>query len=254
MLIDHRCDYTSNSNTIPYDQYMEDNEDHVVQRDVSSVRNDALMSILDEMHKQGVQSRLANKPNMVVNDLVTSKLARYKELVGGSRTGHAWRIWTSGCPKHMTGNRYKAHEFCGKVIVVSQIQKHTCFVRNIKGTDILKGSRSTNLYTISIDEMMKSSLICLLSKASKSKSWLWHRRLNHLNFGTINDLARKDLVRGLPRLKFERRSSLLSLSTWKKQNSPINQNLKNTIWKFCIPLQDLCGPNEVQIIKGRNTS
>ncbi|GJX41374.1 copia protein [Tanacetum coccineum] len=31
--------------------------------------------------------------------------------------------------------------------------------------------------------------------ASKNKSWLWHRRLNHLNFGTINDLARKDLVR-----------------------------------------------------------
>nr|GEU48258.1 hypothetical protein [Tanacetum cinerariifolium] len=43
--------------------------------------------------------------------------------------------------------------------------------------------------------MMKSSPICLLSKASKTKSWLWHRRLNHLNFGTINDLARKDLVR-----------------------------------------------------------
>ncbi|GJX54974.1 integrase, catalytic region, zinc finger, CCHC-type containing protein [Tanacetum coccineum] len=73
-------------------------------------------------------------------------------------------------------------------------RKHTCFVRDINGTDILKGSRSTNLYTISIDEMMKSSPICLLSKASKSKSWLWHRRLNHLNFGTINDLARKDLL------------------------------------------------------------
>ncbi|GKG01406.1 integrase, catalytic region, zinc finger, CCHC-type containing protein, partial [Tanacetum coccineum] len=42
--------------------------------------------------------------------------------------------------------------------------------------------------------MMMSSPICLLSKASKSKSWLWHRRLNHLSFGTINDLARKDLV------------------------------------------------------------
>ncbi|GKB62863.1 retrovirus-related pol polyprotein from transposon TNT 1-94 [Tanacetum coccineum] len=64
--------------------------------------------------------------------------------------------------------------------------------------------RSTNLYTISLDDMIKSSPVCLLSKASKTKSWLWHRRLNHLNFGTINDLARKDLVRGLPRLKFEK--------------------------------------------------
>ncbi|GJX59000.1 retrovirus-related pol polyprotein from transposon TNT 1-94 [Tanacetum coccineum] len=46
------------------------------------------------------------------------------------------------------------------------------------------------------EDMMKSSPICLLSKASKNKSWLWHRRLNHLDFGNINDLARKDLVRG----------------------------------------------------------
>ncbi|GJU07042.1 retrovirus-related pol polyprotein from transposon TNT 1-94 [Tanacetum coccineum] len=81
-VVDSDADYTSDSNIIPYDQYVEDNEEHVVQSNVSSVRNDALMSILDEMHEQGVQSRLANKPDMVVNDSVTSKLARYKELVG----------------------------------------------------------------------------------------------------------------------------------------------------------------------------
>ncbi|GJY16110.1 integrase, catalytic region, zinc finger, CCHC-type containing protein [Tanacetum coccineum] len=73
-------------------------------------------------------------------------------------------------------------------------KKHSCFVRDMNDVDLLKGSRSTNLYTISIDDMMKSSPVCLLSKASKTKSWLWHRRLNHLNFGIINDLARKDLV------------------------------------------------------------
>ncbi|GKA53135.1 hypothetical protein Tco_0746450, partial [Tanacetum coccineum] len=73
-VIDSDADYMSNSNITPYDQYVEDNEDHVVQRNVSYVRNDALMSILDEMHEQGVQSRLANKPDMVVNDSVTSFL------------------------------------------------------------------------------------------------------------------------------------------------------------------------------------
>ncbi|GJT93677.1 integrase, catalytic region, zinc finger, CCHC-type containing protein [Tanacetum coccineum] len=97
-------------------------------------------------------------------------------------------------------NLFSVGQFCDSDLEVA-FRKHTCFVRDINGADILKGSRSTNLYTISIDDMMKSSPICLLSKASKSKSWLWHRRLNHLNFGTINDLARKDLVRGLPRLK-----------------------------------------------------
>ncbi|GJW67033.1 retrovirus-related pol polyprotein from transposon TNT 1-94 [Tanacetum coccineum] len=54
-VVDFDADYTSDSNIIPYDQYVEDNEEHVVQSNVSYVRNDALMSILDEMHEQGVQ-------------------------------------------------------------------------------------------------------------------------------------------------------------------------------------------------------
>ncbi|GJU13296.1 retrovirus-related pol polyprotein from transposon TNT 1-94 [Tanacetum coccineum] len=87
-------------------------------------------------------------------------------------------------------------QFCDSDLEVA-FRKHLCFVRDMDGVDLLKGSRSTNLYTISIDEMMKSSLICILSKSSKNKSWLWHHRLNHLNFGIINDLARKDLVRGV---------------------------------------------------------
>ncbi|GJR63933.1 retrovirus-related pol polyprotein from transposon TNT 1-94 [Tanacetum coccineum] len=54
---------------------------------------------------------------------------------------------------------------------------------NLEGVDLLLRSRDTNLYTISLDNMLKISLIYLLSKASKTKSWLWHRRLSHLNFG-----------------------------------------------------------------------
>ncbi|GJX53673.1 putative reverse transcriptase domain-containing protein [Tanacetum coccineum] len=81
------------------------------------------------------------------------------------------------------------------VICDSVISRQTsCYVRNEDGVDLLIGSRGSDLYTISIEDMMKSSPIRLLSKASKNKSWLWHRRLNHLNFGTINDLARKDLT------------------------------------------------------------
>ncbi|GKB41535.1 retrovirus-related pol polyprotein from transposon TNT 1-94 [Tanacetum coccineum] len=89
-------------------------------------------------------------------------------------------------------NVFFVGQFCDSDLEVD-FRKHSCFVRNMEGVDLLKGCRSTNLYTISIDEMMKSSPICLLSKASKNKSWMWHRRLNHLNLGTINDLARKDL-------------------------------------------------------------
>nr|GFB48785.1 hypothetical protein [Tanacetum cinerariifolium] len=53
-------------------------------------------------------------------------------------------------------------------------RQHTCFIRNLDGVDLLTGSRGNNLYTLSIQDMMASSPICLLSKASKIKSWLWH--------------------------------------------------------------------------------
>nr|GEX91714.1 hypothetical protein [Tanacetum cinerariifolium] len=52
-----------------------------------------------------------------------------------------------------------------------------------------------NLYTLSLGDMMASSPVCLLSKASMTKSCLWHRRLSHLNFVAINHLARQGLVR-----------------------------------------------------------
>ncbi|GJZ79742.1 retrovirus-related pol polyprotein from transposon TNT 1-94, partial [Tanacetum coccineum] len=89
-------------------------------------------------------------------------------------------------------NLFSVGQFCDSDLEVA-FRKHSCYVRDTDGVELLKGSCGSNLYTISVEDMMKSSPICLLSKASKNKSWLWHRRLNHLNFGTINDLARKDL-------------------------------------------------------------
>ncbi|GKA42387.1 retrovirus-related pol polyprotein from transposon TNT 1-94 [Tanacetum coccineum] len=91
-------------------------------------------------------------------------------------------------------------------------RKHTCFVRNLEGVDLLLASRGTNLYSLSIGDMMTSSSICLLSKATNTKPWLWHRHLSHLNFGAINHLARHILVHGLPRLKFEK-DHLCSISS-----------------------------------------
>nr|GFC72012.1 retrovirus-related Pol polyprotein from transposon TNT 1-94 [Tanacetum cinerariifolium] len=78
-------------------------------------------------------------------------------------------------------------------------RRNACFVRNLKGVDMLKGDRSINLYTINLHEMASASLIGLMARASSTKSWLWHQRLSHLNFDTINDLAKNDLVSGLPK-------------------------------------------------------
>ncbi|GKB03857.1 putative reverse transcriptase domain-containing protein [Tanacetum coccineum] len=83
-------------------------------------------------------------------------------------------------------------------------RKHTCYVRDLEGVELHEGSRGSNLYTMSLEEMMQSSLIYFLSKASKTKSWLWYRRLSHLKFGAMNDLAKQGLVRGLPKLKYQK--------------------------------------------------
>ncbi|GKF79171.1 hypothetical protein Tco_0234739 [Tanacetum coccineum] len=53
-------------------------------------------------------------------------------------------------------------------------RQHICFIQNLEGVDLLTGSRGNNLYTLSLRDMMASSPICLLSKASKTESWLWH--------------------------------------------------------------------------------
>nr|GFB22169.1 integrase, catalytic region, zinc finger, CCHC-type, peptidase aspartic, catalytic [Tanacetum cinerariifolium] len=82
-------------------------------------------------------------------------------------------------------------------------RKSTCFVRNEDGVDLLTGDSSSNLYTIALNEVASNSSTCLLLKASSLQSWLWHQRLSHLNFATINNLMKNNLVQGLPKMKFE---------------------------------------------------
>jgi hypothetical protein len=148
-------------------------------------------------------------------------------------------------------NLLSVGQFCDSDLEVA-FRKHTCFVRELDGIDLLKGSRSTNLYTISIEDMMRSSPICLLSKASKNKSWLWHRRLNHLNFGTINELSRKDLIRGMPRLKYEKDHlcSACQLGKSKKHTHKPNSANSNTEVLHTLHM-DLCGPMRVQSFNGK---
>nr|GEW99371.1 retrovirus-related Pol polyprotein from transposon TNT 1-94 [Tanacetum cinerariifolium] len=115
----------------------------------------------------------------------------------------------SGCFKHMTGNLKLLINFVWKFMGTIRFgndhvaailgfevafRRDACFVRNLEGADLLKGDRSTNLYTINLYEMASASPICLMARASSTKSWLWHQRLSHLNFDTINDHARNDLV------------------------------------------------------------
>ncbi|GJW48018.1 retrovirus-related pol polyprotein from transposon TNT 1-94, partial [Tanacetum coccineum] len=142
-------------------------------------------------------------------------------------------------------------KFCDSNLEVAFCQ-HTCFIRNLEGVDLLTGSRGDNIYTLPLGNMMASSPICLLSKASKTKSWLWHRRLSHLNFGAINHLARHGLVRGLPKLKFEKDhlcSACALRKSLKKPHKPKSEDTNHE--KLYLLHMDLCGPMCVASVNGK---
>nr|GEU59694.1 hypothetical protein [Tanacetum cinerariifolium]GEV09343.1 hypothetical protein [Tanacetum cinerariifolium] len=148
-------------------------------------------------------------------------------------------------------NLFSVGKFCDSDLDVA-FRKHLCYVRDTDGVELIKCSHGSNLYTISVDDMMKSSPICLLSKASKNKSWLWHRHLNHLNIGTINDLAKKDLVIGLPRLKFKKNHLCSACQLGNSKKHSHKPKAKNIIMEVLHTLHmELCEPMRVQSINGK---
>ncbi|GKB23968.1 retrovirus-related pol polyprotein from transposon TNT 1-94, partial [Tanacetum coccineum] len=148
-------------------------------------------------------------------------------------------------------NLFSVGQFCDSNLEVA-FRQHTCFIRNLEGVDLLTGSRGDNLYTLSLGNMMASSPICLLSKASKTKSWLWHRRLSHLNFGSINHLARHGLVRGLPKLKFEKDHLCSACALGKSSKKPHKTKSEDTNQeKLYLLHMDLCGPMRVASVSGK---
>nr|GEW49478.1 uncharacterized mitochondrial protein AtMg00810-like [Tanacetum cinerariifolium] len=88
-------------------------------------------------------------------------------------------------------NLFSVGKFCDSNLEVA-FRQHTYFIHNLKGVDLLTGSQGNNLYTLSLGDMMVSSTICLLSKDSKTKSWLWNRRLSHLNFVISNNVEEEN--------------------------------------------------------------
>nr|GFA03027.1 hypothetical protein [Tanacetum cinerariifolium] len=179
---------------------------------------------------------------------------------------YLWII-DSGGSKHVTGNhalltnfvekflrtvRFGNNDFAviagyGDVGLEVAFRKSTCFVRNEDGVDLLTGDRSWNLYTISLNEVASNYSTCLL--ANSSQSWLWHQRLSHLNFATINNLVKNNLIQGLPKMKFEK-DHLCSACEQGKIHRKHHKS--KTAFASNKPLyllhMDLCGPMRIQSI------
>ncbi|GJT64737.1 retrovirus-related pol polyprotein from transposon TNT 1-94 [Tanacetum coccineum] len=153
-------------------------------------------SILDSgcsKHMTGDHSQLTNFVNKFLgtfqfgNDHVAKILGYGDYQIGNVTISRVYYIEGLG------HNLFSVGQLCDSNFEVA-FRQHTYFIRNLEGVDLFTGSQGNNLYTLSLGDMMESSLICLLSKALKTKSWLWHQRLSHLNFDAINHLARHGLV------------------------------------------------------------
>nr|GEV84258.1 copia protein [Tanacetum cinerariifolium] len=148
-------------------------------------------------------------------------------------------------------NLFSVGQFCDGDLKVA-FRSKTCYVQNLEGDDLLTGGRESNLYTISISDMAASSPVCLMSKATSTKSWLWHHRLSHLNFGTINDLTKLDLVNGLPKFKYEKDHFCSACERGKsKKASHLPKLVPSDNSKLELLHMDLCEPMRVASINGK---
>ncbi|GJS38412.1 putative ribonuclease H-like domain-containing protein [Tanacetum coccineum] len=83
--------------------------------------------------------------------------------------------------------------------------------------------RKNNMYSVDLKNIvLKGGLTCLFAKATSDESKLWHRRLGHLNFKTMNKLVKENLVRGLPSKLFENDQTCVACQKGKQHRASCN--------------------------------
>nr|GFA39430.1 putative ribonuclease H-like domain-containing protein [Tanacetum cinerariifolium] len=115
---------------------------------------------------------------------------------------------------------------------------------------LLRTPRQHNIYSIDLNNIVPHrDLTCLVAKASADKCILWHRRLGHLNFKTMNKLVRHNLVRGLPTKCFENDHTCTACLKGKQYKASCKSKLVNSVTKPLHTLHmDLFGPTSVSSI------
>ncbi|GJV73290.1 retrovirus-related pol polyprotein from transposon TNT 1-94, partial [Tanacetum coccineum] len=131
-------------------------------------------------------------------------------------------------------------------------RRNTNFVRNLERVNLLNENHTKNLYTINLHEIASTSPICLMVRATSTKSWLWRQRLSHLNFDIINDLSKNDLVFGLPKFRYSKEYLCPSCEQGKIKTSPYKPKpIPKSKQRLHLLHMDLCGPMRVESINGK---
>nr|GEU35446.1 ribonuclease H-like domain, reverse transcriptase, RNA-dependent DNA polymerase [Tanacetum cinerariifolium] len=123
--------------------------------------------------------------------------------------------------------------------------KTECIVlgRNFKLIDdtnvLLRTPRQHNMYSINLNNIVPhKDLTCLVAKVSVDECMLWHRRLGHLNFKTMNKLVRHNLVRGLPTKCFENDNNCTACLKGKQHKASLTDDFSRFTWTFFLKTKD----------------
>ncbi|GJU66027.1 retrovirus-related pol polyprotein from transposon TNT 1-94 [Tanacetum coccineum] len=219
-----------------------------------SVLIEIILFIIDSGCSKHMTGNLKILTNFVEKFLGTVKFGNdqiapilgYEDLVQGKITNK--RVYYIEGLNH---NLFFVGQFCDADLEVA-FQKSTFYIRDLKGNDLLTGSRGTDLYSITLQYTFTPNPICLMAKATSSQAWLWHRRLSHLNFDTINLLLKNDIVIGLPKLKFVKDHLCSSCELGKaKRKSFHTKTTPSSKRRLQILHMDLCGPMRVESFNGK---
>ncbi|GJR85583.1 retrovirus-related pol polyprotein from transposon TNT 1-94 [Tanacetum coccineum] len=274
---------TSDSNIIPYSQYVIESQQATVQNSNSSAQQDDLiLSVIEQLKTQVANCTKINLENKSVNDTLTAELERYKEQVKVLKEGDLRSPKRKGTrvTKLIAENEHlkQTYKQLYDSIKPAQIQsKEQCaklknkdHVVEPKGTATVQHSKLNANYELKCVKCNGCMLsdnhdLCVLdfinnvnarakssSVKKNSKRKEINARLSHLNFGAINHLARHGLVRGLPKLKFKKdhlcSTCALGKST-KKPHKPKSEDTNQE--KLYLLHMDLCGPMRVASVNGK---
>nr|GEW47426.1 hypothetical protein [Tanacetum cinerariifolium] len=169
----------------------------------------------------------------------------------------------SGCSKHMTGNLKLLINFVLKFLGTVRLRNdHVAAILgfgdlqwgNILITRVyfIEGLGHNLFSTINLYEMASGSPICLMARATSTKSWLWHQRLSHLNFDTTNDLTKNNLVIGLLKFNYHKEHLCPSCEQGKsKRASHPPKPVPNSKQRLHLLYMDLYGPMRIASINGK---
>nr|GEZ70316.1 retrovirus-related Pol polyprotein from transposon TNT 1-94 [Tanacetum cinerariifolium] len=164
---------------------------------------------------QRVNPRLYDIGTVKIGNDQVAPILGYGDLVQGAVT--IKRVYYVEGLNH---NLFSVDQFCDADLEVA-FRKSTCYIRDLKGNDLLT-------------------------------AWLWHRRLSHLNFDTINLLSKNDIVVGLPKLKFVKDHLCSSCELGKAKRKSFHTKITpSSKRRLQLLRMDLCGPMRVASINGK---